>query len=506
MTSFAAKSQTKDYLMALLFGALLPVSLAPYKFWMVGIASTTALTYLLEGKRSGQCFYRAFFFGCGMFATGASWVYVSIHTYGYASVPLAVSLTALFVIALAIIFALPFLLYAPLAQKGVTATLWAFPAIWVLGELWRGWVFTGFPWLFLGYAHVDTWLAGWGPVGGVYLLSFITAFMGAWIALLLEWKSGKFTLQLGMLFILAACFGGLHLQDAEWTEDNGKALGVTLVQPAQPINTKWNPAQSQVMIDSLLDQTEPYWDNSDIIVWPESAIPQLKHQVKPLLEELDRKATNKEVALISGIPSSSGGTSQDYYNAVISIGDNSFGEYRKQHLVPFGEYIPMESWLRGTIQFLDLPMSNFSSGDNEQKNLRAKGILVGTAICYEITYPFLVANRAAESQLLLTVSNDTWFGDSLGPWQHLQMAQMRALENAKPVIRATNSGMTALINHRGILTDQLPRFRPGELRGFVRPRKGTTPFQEHGLAITLSLIAAGLLFAALCKSKEKTAR
>ncbi|MEZ5529299.1 MAG: apolipoprotein N-acyltransferase [Porticoccaceae bacterium] len=345
------------------------------------------------------------------------------------------------------------------------------------------------PWLYLGYAHLDTWLSGWAPVGGVLAVSWIAAFSGALFGIGTLSRQ-KFTFSNAAILAALLWLSGWYLQTEAWTKPAGDPVSVAAVQPAIPLSTKWDSKQIDAILELYRQETEPLLDN-DLIIWPESAIPAFADQVQPFLTSMSSAATNHGSALITGIPTR-GGRDHHYYNSVIGLGEAS-GSYHKQHLVPFGEYVPFEQWLRGMIAFFDLPMSAFSPGPDNQPHITANGHTIATAICYEIVYPTLVARAAVGANLLLTVSNDTWFGRSIGPQQHFQIARMRAVENRKPLIRATNDGITALINTRGQVVSEAPAYSQQVLTGYLTPYAGLTPFGEWGslpiLVLSLLLIA-----------------
>lgn len=477
-------------------GALTPLSLAPLSWWPVAIITTAALYMLIQGQRPRAAFASAYWFGFGMFATGASWVYVSIHQYGDAPMALAGALTLAFVAGLAAIFALPLALYGVLDARRAAVGLLGFPALWVLGEWWRGWILTGFPWLYLGYGAIDTWLAGWAPIGGVLGISGLLAYCGALSATLLRMSANReLSVPVTSIGVGAAVLvwvaGGL-LQPRAWTTpDPDAALTIALVQPAEPQATRWSPRALPDILANFSATTRGLWEN-DLIVWPESGIPRLQRYVQTYLDKLDAEARSRHVGLITGIPTEA--QPHQYFNSALAIG-TAQGVYHKRHLVPFGEYVPLESWLRGAIAFFDLPMSAFSSGPPQQPPITVGMISVATALCYEVAYPDLVAADAGNAQLLLTLSNDTWFGDSLGPHQHLQMAQMRALENGKPLLRATNDGITAFIDVHGAVRQRLPQFEAGVLKIEVTPYSGATPFSRWGSTPTVALSLALFLLA-----------
>ena len=306
-----------------------------------------------------------------------------------------------------------------------------------------------------------------------------------------------------MFLILATLWlGGSLLQKQEWTQPAAALpLSITLVQPNNPVLTKWNQNTLPAILSDIRTKTVSL-AHQDIIVWPESAIPALQHSVQGILDELNDIAIDQQTALVMGLPTS---TNNKYFNAVIGLG-TATGSYQKRRLVPFGEYVPLEQWLRGAIAFFDLPMSSFSAGADQQALIQIGPYKLATAICYEIAYSGQLAADASEANLLLTVSNDTWFGDSLGPHQHLQIARIRALETGKPLLRATNDGITAFIGAKGQIQSQLPRFSSGLLQGSVMPRMGVTPYTRWGVlpvaSLCLMLLITSLILPLLSRNKK----
>jgi apolipoprotein N-acyltransferase len=485
------KPDLKGHILALMFGLVLPLSLAPFDGWPIGILSIAGLIMLLQNLGRSGCFWRSFCFGLGMFASGASWIFVSIHDYGQASILLSLLLISLFVLLLALLFALPFILYGSGLNRLTGMTLLAFPSLWVLGEWFRGWVFSGFPWLYLGYGHIDSWLSGWAPITGVLGLSWIAVFCGSILGLTVKSKKHR-SLGPALCCALLLWLSGWYLQTVQWTKAASEPLSIGLVQPAVPLGMKWDQNKLLQILNQYREDTNKLLKH-DIVVWPESAIPRLKHEMSDYLSTLATEAKETQTSLITGIPTQNQ-RSGLYYNSVVGLGYAS-GSYHKQHLVPFGEYVPFEQWLRGAIAFFDLPMSSFSPGPDIQEPIVANGITIATAICYEIAFPDLVAKSAGNVNLLLTVSNDTWFGRSIGPQQHFQMARMRALENGKPLIRATNDGITALVNARGKVVSTIPSYNRGTLEGYLTPFRGTTPFGKRG-SIPILMISVILLLIA----------
>ena len=497
----SARGQT--FLLLFASGALLPLALAPFDFWPIAIPCIALLFYKLQHQTIKQALVKASVFGFAMFFSGVSWVYVSIHEHGFIPAPLALLATALFCLFLALLFALPFALSALIPQQS-TSWLLGLPAIWVLNEWFRSWIFTGFPWLYVGYIHSDTWLSGWAQFGGVMWLSFMTALAAATVAqlgssLLVKKQPIQVGLKISCLLLVALTLSGYLLQTISWTQETGKNLSVVLIQPNTDQNKKWSSSERQGILDQLQKQTEPHW-GADLVVWPEAAVPATPKRVSGFLTAMDRAAKVNQTTLLTGIPTKDAATGQ-YFNSVLALGTTS-GQYDKTRLVPFGEYVPLEGLLRGLIRFFNLPMSSFSLGAKDQALLTVAGEPIATAICYEIVYPDLVARISREATLLLTVSNDAWFGDSFAPQQHMQMARMRAMENAKPMLRGTSNGVTAIVDHRGKIEKQLEQFSAGELSGQLRPRAGQTVFAQTGswpVVIMALLICGGLIIRRLLK-------
>ncbi len=491
-------------LLAPLAGALVTLSLAPFDLWPAGIASCALLAWLLSTCGPGLAALRGWLYGIGLFGSGVSWVYVSIHNYGYASVGLATALTALFCIGLALFHALFGWTYARYIRPLPGGMLMGFPLLWVVFEWLRGWIFTGFPWLYLGYAHADTWLAGWAPVGGVYFLSFICAISGC-IAFL-AWRSRQpMSIATYVVVVVTLWAGGAVLRPIEWVVPaSEQPLSVALLQPNVPQELKWDRRYYHDILEQLKKETGPLLGH-DIVVWPEAAVPAFYQDVRDFIDPIAERAALMNTTLITGIPyRGSGGT---YYNSILALG-NGEGEYFKHHLVPFGEYVPLENVLRGLIDFFDMPTSHFTGGPEKQEALRVGAFRVAPSVCYEIVYPEQVAWGARRSDLLITVSNDAWFGDSIGPLQHLQMAQMRALENGRYLIRGTNNGISAIIDQRGQILGATEQFVSTTLTGEVSPMLGKTPFGSFGprpiiIGSLLGLLLMHLLYVSLWRENDE---
>ncbi|EIK93569.1 apolipoprotein N-acyltransferase [Pseudomonas sp. M47T1] len=464
-------------LLAVAAGALTPLALAPFNIWPLSLLSLALLYLGLRGLNPRQAFMRGWGYGFGLFGAGTSWIYVSIHNFGGASVLLAGFLMLLFSIAVALFFALPTWLWARWIRRNEAplADALAFGALWVAQEAFRGWFLTGFPWLYAGYSQLDGPLTGLAPVGGMWLISFVLALTAALLCNLHRLRQRTSFLLAGIVLLVAPWGVGLALKHHAWTEPLGQPLSVAAVQGNIEQEMKWDPAQVDAQLALYRDMTFTA-KKTDLIIWPETAVPILMDNAQGYLDMMGNFATSRNSALITGVPiRQTVRHEKQYYNGITVVGQGD-GTYLKQKLVPFGEYVPLQDLLRGLITFFDLPMSDFARGPANQALLQAKGYQIAPFICYEVVYPEFAAGEAAKSDLLLTISNDTWFGTSIGPLQHLQMAQMRALEAGRWMIRATNNGVTALINPYGQITEQIPQFQKGILYGDVVPMHKLTPY------------------------------
>ena len=482
-------------LLAPFAGVLVTLSLAPFDLWPAGIISCALYAYLLCTCSVRQGIWRSWLFGLGMFGSGVSWVYVSIDVYGGAGPVLASFLIIVFCAGLSLLFQVSFgWFYVRFVRALPGGMLVGFPVTWVLAEWLRSWLFTGFPWLYLGYAHIDTPISGWAPVAGVYGLSFICALTG--ICLFLAWRSRQaIACTTYAVIVITLWAGGAVLKPIEWVvKASEKPLEVVIFQPNVPQEHKWDRDWYQPILRQLRTASEPHY-GADILVWPEAAIPNFYQRARGFLDPIAQRAATTETTVFTGVPFLAE-EGEGYYNSVVALGQGA-GVYHKQHLVPFGEYVPLESVLRGMIAFFDLPMSAFSAGSADQPPLRAGAYRVAPYVCYEVVYPEMVARSARNADLLLTVSNDSWFGKSIGPLQHLQMAQMRALENGRYMIRGTNNGVSAIIDHRGRIVARSEQYVETTLKGQVDVMLGNTPFGSFGVTPVIAGCGITLLLMVL---------
>ncbi|MGB2259800.1 MAG: apolipoprotein N-acyltransferase, partial [Porticoccaceae bacterium] len=324
-----ALSRAQTFLALFASGALMPLALAPFSIWPIAILSTGLLFWTMENQTPKQALVKAAVFGFGLFFAGVSWVYISIHDHGFISAPVAFAGTILFCLFLALIFATPFALSAIIPQTPL-ALGFGLPAIWVISEWIRGWIFTGFPWLYAGYAHTDTWLNGWAPLGGILWLSFINALAAAALVQLV--KNPRAPLMAAT--VMALWVGGYSLQGINWTQSTDTELSVVLIQPNIDQEDRWSLAEQDDILQQLALQTEAHW-GADIVIWPEGAIPALPRQIMDYLIDVDNRAKVNQTTLLTGIPTQDP-RNRRYYNSMLALGD-SRGQYDKTRLVPFGE-------------------------------------------------------------------------------------------------------------------------------------------------------------------------
>ncbi|WP_420936084.1 apolipoprotein N-acyltransferase [Alteromonas sp. A081] len=477
------------YLLLITSGLSLTLAFAPFSMWPLTIlALAIAIRQLIKLKHTP--FFAGWLFGMGWFGAGVSWVHVSIADFGGVPLIASISLMALLCSYLALYPALAFKLTA----KYFRPQLWplALPLLWFLAEWLRSWMLSGFPWLSLGYSQVNGPLAGFAPIIGETGITALLIVSAASLAIV----NSKQTLISASVITLSLFISGALLGQHTWVSPS-KTYSVSMVQGNIPQSLRWVPEQDASTMQTYLDLTETVW-SSDLIIWPEAAVPKLEPLAQPYLTQLNERAFVENAALITGIVNFNWETDEAWNNLIV-LGKKTPGavypdyqyfhnnRYAKHHLLPVGEFVPFEALLRPLAPIFDLPMSSFSRGDFQQQNLIANGIKLAPAICFEIAFPRqLTANVYRDTDMIITVSNDAWFGQSHGPAQHLQIAQMRALELGRPVLRATNNGITAFIDHKGRIDGRLPQFESANISATVITTTGFTPYyhlQDFGVLV-----------------------
>ncbi len=479
--------------MSILFlaGLLLPLAYAPLGWAFLAVPILAVLFYQWQQATASQAWWLGWAFGTGMFLSGVYWVYFSMHEHGAVPMVFSALLTFLFAMFLGLFPALVGWLSARYFKNADwQRLLLLYPALWVMMEWVRSWFFTGFPWLNLGSSQVHWPLAGYAPLLGEYAIGFLLALTAAACAYVI--KATNKARIITVILVLVVWAGGHLLRQIEWTKATGEPFKVALVQGNVDQATKWNPDYRTQIISDYLKLSRPHWD-VDVMIWPETAISAFYHHVPEIIDILEKQARDTNTDLLVGIPYKDLET-DEYYNSVLSLGaERAF--YHKRHLVPFGEFIPLQSLLSDLLDFMGLPMSGFSRGSSTQTTLKAGGYLAGPTVCYEIIFNGELIQSLPAANYLVNVSNNTWFGDSSMPYQQLQMAQMRALETERYVLSATNNGVSAVVDHRGRIIQRSPQFQTHVLTAKVQARSGATPYVRYGnypMVILLSLILLGL--------------
>ena len=497
-----------------LLGAVSVLGFAPMYLFPVPVTTLAGLVWLWQRSRTaGQALALGFGFGLGYFLTGTSWVYVSMHDFGGMAWPVAGFATVFFCSYLALFPALTGWAFARLVAPGWVRLAVVFPALWAFTEWVRGWMFTGFPWLAVGYSQSPNGpLSGFAPLLGVYGVSLLTAVSAG---LLICVAAGLATTRgepppsraramlshPGVAVLVLLWSAGWALQRIPWTAPAGEALSVSLVQGNIEQEIKWHPESARASLELYLELAER--SQGRLVVLPETAIPVLNVDLpQDYLDALTRPVRARDGDLLTGIPEYVQASPPRYYNSVMSFGTHPTQIYRKYHLVPFGDYTPRWGFLTWIMSTLQIPMSDFSRGEPYQPPLDVAGQRVAINICYEDAFGEEIIRQLPEATLLANFTNDAWWGKSTASDQHLQIAQMRSQETGRYMLRATNTGVTAIIDERGHVADSVPQFVIAVLEGRVQGRVGRTPYIFWGNWAVLALIAAGVSVPLISKRRR----
>ena len=488
------------YLIVFIAGAILPLAFSPVDFYLIALLSPAVLLYSFLSVTPRHAAWLGWWFGMGFFGVGVSWGFVAIYVFGLSSIFASAVLTFIGISLMAAFIALQgyvsvlFIRKFNITNRVITLVV-VFPLFWLLLEWFRGWFLTGFPWLSLGYSQTGSALSGYAAVLGVYGISWLTALSSSLLLITFLFQKNKKSI-IALTSIFVVWLGGFFLSQVNWTEPAGKSLKVSLVQGNVEQVNKWDPDHFKKRKQRYLSLTRKHWD-SELILWPENSLTIFYHQIKEsLLKPLAKEAKKNNTDIILGLPVLDQ-KKKEYFSSLMAINNSEKSSsqiqfYHKSHLVPFGEYVPLESLFRGLITFFDLPMSGFTPGQYDQKLLTAAGQKIAPTICYEDAFGEDLIRFLPEATLLLNASNNAWYGDSFAPHQHLQISQMRALETGRDVMRVTTNGVSALINHQGKITSRSPQFKSYVVTGFVQPRKGITPYVRWGNILVLFVMFFGL--------------
>jgi len=481
---------------------------APFEMPLVNVAALSGLLLLwssVESPRAGA--WIGFFFGAGLFGVGTSWVYIALETFGAMPAPIAVLATAVFVTCSSLWTALAGWTAVRLTPGSGVARLLAAAAAYVLCEWLRSYLFTGFPWLAVGYAELPSSgglpLAGYAPTGGVFLVSLMVASSAAAVAgittAVAESKRRPIVTWLAIIAVIAVA-GALQLR-TQWTRPEGAPVAISLLQgnisQAQKFDPSFRPRNREIY-QQLVQSAR-----GRIVVMPESAFAEFADEIPgEVFARLASEASTRNGIVLAGLfiaePPVRPGGEERIYNSVVGLDASTPQLYRKRHLVPFGETIPFKpvaGWFIN--QVLAIPLADQSAGPADQAPFEGAGQRLAVNICYEDAFGAELIPSARAATLLVNVTNDAWYGRSIAARQHNQIAAMRALETGRPMLRATNTGITAAIDHRGRVISELPWFVAAVLEVEIAGRVGDTPYLRFGDWPALVLAALLLLAAAL---------
>lgn len=451
-----------------LYGLLLPLSFAPFHQPIAAILSLALFYHELKKHSASTAFWGGMMYGLGFFGFGVSWVFVSINHYGHLNYVLSALITLLFLFYLSLFPALAAFAFAKL--KTAIRPCWyplLFSCIWVLSECLRSQLFTGFPWLTLGIGQFDNpFFNPLLPIIGVYGLSLISALLATY---LLRWRV---LIPVSSLLLIFA----LYFQPA-WVHLDKKPVSVAVIQANISMRDKWDEHLFWQLLEHYETQIHALLGKTQLVVLPESAIPLPTSYLREFFTDLQAKANQSNTAIILGIPQPTSINEDNYYNAMISLGAGK-GNYLKQHLVPFGEYIP--ALFQPILQWLAIPDANLQSGEALQKLIRVQHHPIASLICYELAYGNLLRQQLPQAQWIVSISDDGWFGHSLAMYQQLQIAQVRSLQAGRYQVVSNNDGLSAIIDAQGKITDKLGAFTAGILQAKVFPATGMTPWVKWG--------------------------
>ncbi len=481
------------YCLALLLGAGTTLSFAPVGAWPIGLLALAGLFCLWRDAAPGNAALTGFIFGLGLYGSGVSWVYISMHDYGAMPAPLAALATLLFAAYLALWPALAGYTQARLPARA--ARTLAIPAAWCLTEWLRGWVFTGFPWLGIGYAHTDGPLAGLAPLVGVHGLNFAAALAAVLLAAISRGfaRSTPWSQRSKPVAALALLLGGSWLAGfVGWAVPHQDPVRVALLQGNVSQELKFEEGRFETTLEGYRRLIEAH--PATLIVLPETALPRMLHTIpRRYLDLLGALARTSGADLVFGVPLAE--SQQRYFNSVVTLGASPQQRYDKAHLVPFGEFVPFG--FRWFVDLMKIPLGDFTRGSDIPQALTLGSQRLAINICYEDLFGEEIIRQLPTATMLVNVSNIAWFGNSLAPHQHLQISRMRSLETARPMLRATNTGMTAVIDHHGRVLQALPPFTAGALVADVQATSGLTPYAYSGnwpaISLSVLLLLSGLL-------------
>lgn len=473
-------------------GAALNLAFAPFGWWPLALLAPAALFALIRGLPPRRAGSTGAAFGAGLFGFGTYWLYTCLHVFGLVPVWLTLVLQAVLIALMACYpAALCYLANRFWLKAGATRDWLVLPVLWVLLEWLRGWLLSGFPWLSLGYALIDSKLKGFAPLFGVYAVTWAAAMVAVAINVVLAKAQPLARRCLGVGLALILFLVPALLAQHAWTHPVGPRIAVAAVQGAVSQDEKWQAKNRELTKQRYLQLTNQAW-GARLIIWPESAIPVVAPLLSDYLRQLEEQGRAHDAEFALGLVDFSPQT-EEFHNGILVLSESGGGWYYKRHLVPFGEYFPVPAAVRSWMRLMSLPNADFTPGAPRQPVLSAAGQKLGLTICFEDAFGSEQLRVLRDATLLINVTNNAWYGDSTAPHQHLQIARMRALEAGRYLVRAANDGITAAIGPKGEIVARLPQFKEAVLRADVQPMTGLTPYALLGnypLIIGLGLLLA----------------
>ncbi|RLA07291.1 MAG: apolipoprotein N-acyltransferase [Gammaproteobacteria bacterium] len=499
----------KLLVLSLFAGLIYVFSFSPFDHNLTTFVSIIIFFYALQKSPTIKLsFFIGWLYGIGLYGGGIHWVYYSISTFGEEIAPIAGVLTFVFIITLGLVYAV-FALFYFYINKKITANYdyLLLPLLWFWFEILRSWIFTGFPWVLAGSGQIDGFLKSYLPVVGVYGVSFIIAFLSYVILSLLLPIIKKeynffYCIQTKVLvfFSVIILLFAWGLNDISWTQKDNKTLNAAIIQANIKQEIKFSKERLKNSLDIYTKMSMEQPQEIELVVWPETAIATFYHRKKDHLKNLQQKLS--PITIISGIFTKNKNNGE-YYNSAIKL-SHPVQTYSKEQLVPFGEYMPLKEIFDFFKKYINIPMSNLRPHSKNQKPIYVKGIAIDMSICYESAYTLDLYQRVSGRSLMINISNDAWFGDSIAPAQHLQIARTRAKEYGRQMIRSTNNGISAFIDEKGKIIKKTSQFKKQTISNKMQTFRGQTPFMKFGIMpmYALSILFLLLLTLNLFRNKD----
>ena len=489
------------YLLSSLAGILFLLAFAPFGVSILAAVSIGYLFVLCLTQPPKIVVRSYFYFALILFASGLYWLYISIHTVSGGPIWLAILLIAILSVFMALYYALAGYLisfsYAKFQSQSLTLLIIA-PSIWGLIEWFRGWLFSGFPWFSVGYSQTDTYLSNWAPIGGIYMVSWICGICAGLLALIylgnreLSYKGAGALVTIIIVSFLLGTFS--------WTQPTGEKLTVSLVQGGIQQERKWLPSEFRKTLDLYKSSLEAS-SKSDVVVWPEVAIPGIATNLESYLDNIKNAVKDNQIQLLLFGILTTDKLSGEIRNSMMTIGSSDL-IYHKRHLLPFGEYFPVPDVVRSWLQNIGLPNRDIQRGNTIQEMPQLNNILIAPSICYEDIFGSELLGYFPEANLLVNITNNAWFGKSFASEQHFQMSRMRAIETGRYLLRATNTGVTAIVEPNGNVQGRAQSFTNSVLSGTFNPMIGNTPYIKFGNYLIVVVLILNLFLGYLWDKKQ----